>query len=106
MLILVTAGQILLKAGAPRMETGQGLKTFVISLFRPPLVIGAGLVFSAPVLYFLALRDLSLGQAFAVSALSIVLVPAGARIFLQERITPLQLAAMIMIAGGVVLANL
>jgi len=105
LLVLLTglctaAAQLLLKSSAAGIRLEEGIRGLTASLKDPRLAAGIILALGAPFLYFRALRTLPLSLAFSLAALSYVWVPAGAAMLLKERIRPLQLAGITLIASG------
>lgn len=84
--LLSTSGQLLVKIGSMKIVYKQGLWKFVWSLFNTPLLIGGACVFTAPMFYFVALRNIELSTAYGFMALSFVLVMVGSAVILRERL--------------------
>ena len=101
--LLAATGQILIKQAAPSIRTGDGLFCFVKSLIHPKIAAGAAAVLAAPLLYILALEEVPLSEAFAFNSLNYIFVFIAGRVFLSERPHPLQYAAAVFIAAGLLL---
>ena len=97
--MLVTGAQLLIRSGARRIDTGRGL----LGLIQPRLFAGWLLVLGAPFFYFRALRALPLSAAYGATALTYLLVPAGAALFLKERLNRGHLSGLALVAAGIVL---
>jgi len=90
-------GQVLLKAGAG----GEG--GFLAQLFRPSTVVGLGFYGVGALLYVFALRRIPMSVALPCTAASYVVIAAIGWYFFQEPMGVQKLAAIFLIAAGVVL---
>jgi small multidrug resistance pump len=92
-------GQVLLKAGAEGMS-GQGL---LVQVLRWQTVIGIGLYGAGALLYIIALRRIPMSVALPCTAASYVVIALIGWWFFQEPLGAQKLAAIFLIATGVVL---
>ena len=92
-------GQVLLKAGAEGMS-GQGL---LVQVLRWQTVIGIGLYSAGALLYIIALRRIPMSVALPCTAASYVVIALIGWWFFQEPLGAQKLAAIFLIATGVVL---
>ena len=79
------AGQLLLRRGAASWITDHGIGGFIFSFVKgtaPPALL---LVLGAPLLYWKVLETLPLSQAYAVTALTGILIQIGGRFLLKEK---------------------
>lgn len=90
------AGQTLLKAGA-------GAADFVAQLFDWRTIVGLGLYGGAAILYIVALRRIPMSVALPCTAASYVAAALIGHFAFGEGLGPMKLAALGLIAGGVVL---
>jgi len=58
----------------------------------------------ASVLWLLVIRTMNLGYAYPFMALSFVLVPVAAWLFLREPIPPIQIVGMLLIVAGITIS--
>ena len=90
------AGQTLLKAGA-------GAADFVAQLFDWRTIIGLGLYGGAAILYIVALRRIPMSVALPCTAVSYVAAALIGYFAFGEALGGMKIAALGLIAGGVVL---
>ena len=105
MVVLTTAGQMLLKKGSHRIDFSPGLAAGLRSMCNPVTLFGGLSVAGAPVLYMYALSLLPLSTAYGFSGLSYVGVVLGSRIFLGERVTLYHISGSLVILAGFALWN-
>ena len=108
-LALTVYGQIMIKSRALLHAVkggGDSYGSFLFAMFADPWVISA---FVAAVVaagaWMLAIRKEELSILYPFMALTFVLVPILAALLLGEKITSLQVCGMLMIVGGVSLAD-
>jgi multidrug transporter EmrE-like cation transporter len=92
-------GQVLLKAGADGMS-GQGL---LVQLLRWQTVLGIGFYGAGALLYIIALRKIPMSVALPSTAASYIVIALIGWWFFQEPLGAQKLAAILLIATGVVL---
>jgi multidrug transporter EmrE-like cation transporter len=92
-------GQVLLKAGADGMS-GQGL---LVQLLRWQTVLGIGFYGAGALLYIIALRKIPMSVALPSTAASYIVIALIGWWFFQEPLGAQKLAAIFLIATGVVL---
>ncbi len=105
MIILTSFSQILIKIGSGRVRTGDGVSILIRSFFNPHLIIGMGLVLSAPLLYFSALSQLNLNTAFSFNGLAYIVVIILGRSVLKEKISGFHIAGGMLILTGFLIWN-
>ena len=103
--LLSAASQILLKRGVTDLVLSRGFRAALASL-RPGLVAGVAAVGVSTVLYIWALTGMELGTAFAVTALTQIVVVAAGRVFLRERMRALHLVGFFLVILGLVIWTL
>ncbi|ADG81382.1 hypothetical protein Tfer_2219 [Thermincola ferriacetica] len=87
MVLATTAGQLLLKKGADKIQWQGNMAAVARTLFNRFTVPAVLLVLITPVFYILALRELELSIAFAFTGLNYLLVSLGGKIFFGEKLT-------------------
>ncbi|MFO7849565.1 MAG: EamA family transporter [Spirochaetia bacterium] len=105
MVLLTTAGHLLVKRGSARIDFTEGVKRGVVSMANPYTLSGAAAVAGAPLLYMYALSELTLSTAYGFSGLTYAGVVAGGRLFLGERITLYHISGSLVILAGLALWN-
>ena len=102
-LFLTAFGQLLLRARAVAVaHNAGGGASYLVAMFLDPWVwLGLCGAVLAAVCWILTLRQLSVSAAYPFMALSFVIVPAGAILFLGERVTAVQWAGCCLIVAGV-----
>ncbi|WP_140727012.1 EamA family transporter [Pseudomonas sp. Hp2] len=106
-LVVVGAfGTLLLKIGAGKVQYAQGVLSLIESVFRnPPLVVGFILQMIPLVSWVVLLKFMPLTKLQPMIALTYVVTPVLAVLFLGEHIGPLRLAGIGLIVLGVVLVS-
>ncbi len=79
------SGQLLLRCGAASWITQRGISRFIFSVLKGPSPPALLLVLGAPLLYWKVLETVPLSQAFAVTALTGILIQIGGRFLLKEK---------------------
>jgi len=92
-------GQVLLKAGA---EAVQGV-SFISQMLRWQTMLGLGFYGAGAMLYIAALRRIPMSVALPCTAASYVLIAAIGWYFFGETLGAQKIAAIALIAAGVVL---
>ncbi len=105
MIILTAGSQILVKRGAMRIQTNQGVRQLIKSAINLPLIAGSAAVFAAPVLYINSLSLLPLNKAFSFNGLSYILVIILSRLFLREKVSLFHIAGGLCILAGFFIWN-
>ncbi len=104
LLIVVTAsasGQLLLRRGAKSWITREGLLRFTLSFIKGSAPFALLLVLAAPLLYWKVLETVPLSRAFAVTALTGILIQFGGRFFLKERLSRRVVAGALLCCAGI-----
>lgn len=105
-LLFTLYGQLIIKARAGVLASNESGYTgsYLLRMLLDPLVISgfaaAGL---AALCWMLAVRSLPVAHAYPFMALSFVLVPGGAVLFLGETINAMQAVGLVLIVAGVVI---
>ncbi len=99
----LSAGQILFKLGAERLER-DGAPT-AIPFLNAPIVIALVIYVVSTMFWISALRALPLRLAYPVSALAYVVVPVLGHFFLNEQLGIRSLAGAALIIAGIVVAT-
>jgi undecaprenyl phosphate-alpha-L-ara4N flippase subunit ArnE len=102
--VLIGVGQIQLKSAASQLRLDGGAWTALRSAANAPLVVALATYALATVLWLLALRSTPLGIAFPVYALTFVIVPLLAHVFLGETVGWRTLAGALVIIVGVAIS--
>lgn len=105
MIILTAGSQILVKRGAMRIQTNQGVCQLIKTAFNIPLIAGSAAVIAAPVLYINALSMLPLNRAFSFNGLSYIFVIILSRLFLHEKVSLFHIAGGLCILVGFIVWN-
>jgi len=92
-------GQVLLKAGADAAAQ----VSFLLQLLRWQTILGIGFYGAGALLYILALRRIPMSVALPCTAASYIVIAVIGWYFFQEPLGAQKLAAIFLIASGVVL---
>lgn len=106
MVLLNTAGQILVKRGAIRIRSHRGIAHLLRTMLNWPLALGGLSVVAAPLLYMYALSHLPLSIGYSFSGLTYLLVVLTGHLLLKERITLYHIAGTLCILAGLSIWNL
>ncbi len=106
MVVLNTAGQILVKRGAIRIKIHRGFLNLLRTMANWPLALGGLSVIAGPVLYMYALSYLPLSIGYSFSGLTYLLVVLTGHLLLKERITLYHIAGTLCILTGLSIWNL
>lgn len=106
MVLLNTAGQILVKRGAIRISIHRGFGHLLSTMLNWPLALGGLAVIAAPILYMYALVHLPLSIGYSFSGLTYLLVVLTGHLLLKERITLYHIAGTLSILAGLSIWNL
>ena len=98
-LLMVAAGQILLKKGIQlSRDAGKGR---IASLFHPLVLLAGVMVAASPLLYVLVVSRMGLSSAFGLNALNYPLIFLLSRFFLKESSNRWHWSGLILISAGV-----
>jgi drug/metabolite transporter (DMT)-like permease len=102
-LFLTAFGQLIIRARALAVaHAASGRAGYLIAMLLDPWVwVGLCGAVLAAVCWILTLRQLSVSTAYPFMALSFVIVPTGALVFLGEHVTALQWLGCCVIVAGV-----
>lgn len=102
--VLLSAGQILVKAGIQRASVSESANFFgkLFPLFLQPLVLG-GLLTTAfsTAFYFTVLSEVNLSIAYPFISFSYVVVLLLSSLFFHEHISKIQIAGIVSIVIGI-----
>ncbi len=104
LLVVVTtsaSGQLLLRYGAKSWILRDGLLQFALSFIKGSAPLALLLVLGAPFLYWQVLKTVPLSRAYAVTALTGVLIQFGGRFFLKERLSRRVVAGALLCCAGI-----
>ena len=105
MVLLTSAGQLLVKRGSVRIDFSRGLLAGLCTMANSSTLLGAVAVAGAPLLYMYALSSLPLSTAYGFSGLTYIGVVTGSRLFLREKVTLYHIFGSIVILGGLIIWN-
>jgi len=106
MVLLTTAGQVLIKLAAHMMVLDKGGSGFIRSLLNRYFISGAAATFAAPVFYFLALRVIPLSAAYAFVAFLYITVFFSGWFILKEKVNRYHLIGISIVFIGVIIFHL
>jgi multidrug transporter EmrE-like cation transporter len=106
MIALTTVGQLLSKKGAEKVVINKQIAASVRSLFNPYLVLAALAIGAAPAFYIMALKEIDLSVAFALTGLNYILVGLGGKIVFKERLNLFHYFGMISIFAGILIFHI
>jgi drug/metabolite transporter (DMT)-like permease len=96
-----SGGQLLLRRGAVKWVTGKGVLPFIVSFFRSNAPAALILVMGAPLIYWMALKTVSLSRAYGIMSLTGILVQIGGRLLLKEKPSPRTIAGALLCCAGI-----
>ena len=105
MVVLTTAGQLLLKDGSRRITFSRGVWSGLASMANPGTLLGGATAAAGPLLYMYALSKLPLATAYGFSGLGYVGVVVGSRLVLKEHITHYHIFGSLVILAGLIIWN-
>lgn len=106
MVVLNTAGQLLVKKGALRLVMHRGIPAFLKSGFNFYLAGGGLSVVAAPLLYMYALSKLELNVGYSFSGLTYLVVVLSGHFILHEKITLYHIGGSLAILAGLAIWNI
>ncbi len=95
------SGQLLLRRGASTWISDRGTLKFIFSVLKGPALPALLLVLGAPLIYWKVLETVPLSQAYAVTALTGILIQLGSRIFLKEILSLRVIAGALLCCAGI-----
>lgn len=105
LVLLGACGTVLLKVGAGRVTYSEGVVPMLASAFNLPLMVGFTLQMIPLVAWVVLLKFMPLTKLQPMIALTYVVTPLLAVIFLGEQIGSLRMAGIGLIVIGVVLVS-
>ena len=103
MITLTTVGQLLSKKGAEKVVISKQIAASARTIFNPYLILAALTTGAAPALYIMALREMDLSTAFALTGLNYILVGLGGKLIFGERLNLLHYLGMTSISAGILI---
>lgn len=98
--------QIMLKLGMGRVTIDSVTLPSLISLFLNPFIVaGMALYVTAMLIWLYVLKYVEVSYAYPFTALGFVLVMVISTFFLNEAMTPLRIAGVALIIGGIFLIS-
>jgi len=105
MVLLTSAGQLLVKQGAETIHYNKGLRYFIKTFINKHIILGASAVLVAPVFYIYALIHIQLSVAYSFTALIYIFVFLGSWLVLKERTNLYHFFGVLFIFLGVLIFN-
>ncbi len=105
LVLMQTAGQLFLKAGANKIVAHNGWLELLRSFISWPVFIGLVIYGTVTVLWLWVLRDIAISKAYMFMALCFVTIPLAGGWFFNEPITlPLIIGGAMIVFGLLVIA--
>ena len=101
--VVIAFGQLLFKRAGEAMD-GRGFDLFALAT-NPSFLLGSALYGAATFAWVFVLKSAPLTKAYTFMALTYVMVPLLAVVFLGETVTPRFLLGMTAILGGILIIN-
>lgn len=98
----ISAGQLLFKIAAINLQPEISIQRLVTNW---ALVLGLALYGAATIFWIWLLRTTPLTMAYPFMAMSFILVPIAASIFLGEAMSPRLIIGSVVISAGIILAT-
>lgn len=105
MIALTTVGQLLSKKGAEKVVISKQIAASARSFFNPYLILAALTTGAAPAFYIMALKEIDLSEAFALTGLNYVLVGLGGKLVFGESLNLFHYFGMVSIFAGILIFN-
>ena len=103
-LAVESGAQVVFKIAGAQLEASNGLLALTLQVVTSPWALGGLLLYAAGfVLWMTILRDLDVGRAFPMTAASYLTTLAAAVFLFHESLTPMRIAGIVTIIGGVTL---
>jgi drug/metabolite transporter (DMT)-like permease len=103
--LLDTAGQLAFKAAAGDHRAGDGLARWHYMLARPWIWAGIGCYVAVFVIWIAFLSLVPLSEGVLLAALNIVAIMIAGRFLFGERLTPLRVTGILLVAAGVAIVG-
>jgi drug/metabolite transporter (DMT)-like permease len=104
--LLDTVGQLIFKAVASDGRAGDGLARWRYMLARPWIWTGVGCYVAVFLVWIAFLSLVPLSEGVLLGALNIVAIMIAGRFLFGERLTPMRVAGILLVAAGVVIVGL
>jgi drug/metabolite transporter (DMT)-like permease len=103
-IVVETATQVAFKYAGATLDDRSGLLHLITQALSTPVVLlGFALYFAGFLVWMTILKDVDLGRAFPMTAIIYVSTLAAAVILFHERLNPIRIAGVVVIALGVAL---
>ena len=103
-LVVETAVQVVFKIGGGGLDDAHGLRPLLLNAVASPWVIGGFVLYFAGFLVWMTiLKDADVGRAFPMTSLVYVCTLGAAIGLFHEVLTPVRIAGIVLILGGVVM---
>jgi drug/metabolite transporter (DMT)-like permease len=104
--LLDTAGQLIFKAVASDDRAGDGLTRWRYMLARPWIWVGVGCYVAVFLVWIAFLSLVPLSEGVLLGAINIVAIMIAGRVLFGERLTPLRVTGILLVAAGVAIVGL
>jgi drug/metabolite transporter (DMT)-like permease len=103
--LLDTGGQLAFKAAAGDDRAGDGLARWRYMLARPWIWAGIGCYIAVFVIWIAFLSLVPLSEGVLLAAINIVAIMVAGRLLFAERLTPLRVTGILLVAAGVAIVG-
>jgi drug/metabolite transporter (DMT)-like permease len=103
--LLDTGGQLAFKAAAVDDRAGDGLARWRYMLARPWIWIGIGCYVAVFMVWIAFLSLVPLSEGVLLAAINIVAIMVAGRFLFHERLTPLRVTGILLVAAGVAIVG-
>ncbi|APG02881.1 hypothetical protein BJI69_02455 [Luteibacter rhizovicinus DSM 16549] len=103
--LLDTGGQLAFKAAAGDERAGDGLARWRYMLARPWIWVGIACYVAVFVDWIAFLSLVPLSEGVLLAAINIVAIMVAGRILFRERLTPLRVTGILLVAAGVAIVG-
>lgn len=103
--VLDTAGQLAFKAAASDGRAGDGMARWRYMLARPWIWAGIGCYVAVFLVWIAFLSLVPLSEGVLLGALNIVAIMIAGRVLFHERLTPMRVTGILLVAVGVAIVG-
>jgi drug/metabolite transporter (DMT)-like permease len=103
--VLDTGGQLVFKRAASDERAGDGIARWRYMLARPWIWIGIGCYVAVFLVWIAFLSLVPLSEGVLLGALNIVAIMVAGRVLFHERLTPMRVAGILLVAAGVAIVG-
>jgi drug/metabolite transporter (DMT)-like permease len=104
--LLDTGGQLVFKAVASDDRAGDGVARWRYMLARPWIWVGIGCYVAVFLVWIAFLSLVPLSEGVLLAALNIVAIMIAGRVLFHERLTPMRVTGILLVAAGVAVVGL